>query len=79
MFFRGEEGKGIYLGLRVTMWKLCQQRKLDALQNWLVPNVVSVVQFSKSLINPQINYLKEQQCSKTLCRLAEKENCSGGQ
>lgn len=63
--FRGEEGNDIYLGLGVTTGKLRRQRKLDAMQIWLVPNVVSVVQFSKNPINPHINYLKEQQCCKT--------------
>lgn len=79
MFFRVEEDRDIYLGLRVTVGKLCQQRMLDAMQNWLVPNVVSVVQFSKNLINPQKNLPKGTAVLQNDCRLAERENCSGGQ
>jgi len=64
MLFTEEEGKGLCHRLGVTMGKLCQQSKRDAMQNWLVPNVL-VVRFSKNVVNPQINYLKEQQCCKT--------------
>lgn len=57
MFFWVEKGKDIYLGLRVTIGTLCQQRNIDATKNWLVPKVMSVVKFSKKLINPQVKYL----------------------
>lgn len=57
--------KHVYLRFRDTMGKLCQQRKLDTVQNCLIPTVMSVVKFSKDLINPQICYLKKQQCCRT--------------